>query len=192
VYSFAASVSDNGSPSFSSTGAFRVVVREVNAPPEIIVPGNQLVAAQMILVLTNTAVDTDLPASALSFALLSGPTGSAVDAGSGVFTWQPTDGQAPGTNSVAVRVSDGLASDTGTFVVVVVQRPRLEIRPGGDGVVVLWPTNGAQHFSPRYSTNLTRSLWQAVTHVVSVTGNRYVFTNAPARGYADYRLESGQ
>src|SRR6185369_16859467 len=72
-------VTDNGTPALSATNSFTVVVNEVNSAPTLTVPGNQTINEQSALVVTNTATDTDLPANTLTFALVSGPSGVAVN-----------------------------------------------------------------------------------------------------------------
>jgi hypothetical protein len=45
---------------------------------------------------TATATDSDLPAQALTFSLVSAPPGAAIDASTGAFSWTPTEAQGPG------------------------------------------------------------------------------------------------
>jgi hypothetical protein len=52
-----------------------------------------------------TATDPDLPANALNFALVSGPTGMVVNA-SGNISWTPSEFQGPGAYLVQIRVTD--------------------------------------------------------------------------------------
>ncbi|MEI6342100.1 MAG: Ig-like domain-containing protein, partial [Verrucomicrobiota bacterium] len=70
------------------------------------------------LTLTLSATDGDVPAQTLTYALVSGPSGMTVTAG-GVLSWTPTEAQGPGTNIVRVSVTDGVASLTNQFQVVV-------------------------------------------------------------------------
>src|SRR5439155_454572 len=53
-------VTDNGTPALSATNSFTVVVSEVNSVPTLTVPGNQTINELSVLVVTNTATDTDL------------------------------------------------------------------------------------------------------------------------------------
>src|SRR5207247_1976028 len=74
------------------------------------------------LVLTNTATDTDLPVNTLTFALVNGPSGVAVNPTTGVLTWTPTESQGPSTNTITVKVTDNgtpALSATNSFTVVV-------------------------------------------------------------------------
>src|SRR5256885_16436183 len=72
-------VTDNGTPALSATNSFTVAVNEVNSAPTLTVPANQTINELSALVVTNTATDTDLPANTLSFALVNGPSGVAVN-----------------------------------------------------------------------------------------------------------------
>src|SRR5207248_2837576 len=83
------------------------VVNEVNSAPTLTVPSEQTINELSTLVITNTAVDTDLPANTLTFALLSGPSGVAVNPTTGGLTWTPTEAQGPSTNTIQVNVPDG-------------------------------------------------------------------------------------
>src|SRR6185369_9557928 len=99
-------VTDNGNPALSDTKSFTVVVNEVNSSPVFSVPPNQTIDELTTLVVTNTAVDFDLPANALTFALVSGPSGVNVDPTTGVLTWTPAEEQGPSTNTIIVSATD--------------------------------------------------------------------------------------
>src|SRR6185369_2483549 len=67
------------------------------------------------------ASDNDLPAQNLTYAVVAGPPGAAVD-GAGVFTWAPGAGSAGTSNTVVVSVTDNgspALSAVRTFVVTV-------------------------------------------------------------------------
>jgi hypothetical protein len=66
--------------------------------------------------LTGAAVfDTDVPANALTFELLSAPAGMSVEPATGGLTWTPAESQVPSTNWVTLRVRDnGMPSLTAT------------------------------------------------------------------------------
>src|SRR5207245_199030 len=102
----AVKVTDNGSPALSATNSFTVVVTEVNSAPVLTVPANQTINELSALVLTNTATDTDLPSNTLTFELVSGPSGVAVNPTTGVLSWTPTEAQGPSTNTITVKVTD--------------------------------------------------------------------------------------
>jgi len=76
----------------------------------------------------------------LSYALEPGaPAGAAIDANTGVFTWQPAVGQGPGTYTITVRVRDlGTPEVSGTtsFTVTVKAAPVITGQPQSLGVGV--------------------------------------------------------
>src|SRR5439155_4753676 len=115
-------VTDNGSPALSATNSFTVVVSEVNSAPVLTVPANQTINELSALVVTNTATDIDVPSNTLTFALVSGPSGVAVNPTTGVLSWTPTEAQGPSTNTITVKVTDNgspALSTTNSFKIVV-------------------------------------------------------------------------
>ncbi len=107
----------------SVTNTFTVLVTEVNRPPELAAVADQTVTEGSLLSLTLTGSDADEPAQPLVFTLVSGPASAGVT--NGVFGWVPTEAQGPSTNVIRVAVSDGVASVTNAFTVLVseVNRP---------------------------------------------------------------------
>src|SRR5439155_1743640 len=86
------------------------------------VPGNQTINELSPLVVANTATDTDLPSNTLTFELVSGPSGVAVNPTTGVLSWTPTEAQGPSTNTITLKVTDNgspALSATNSFTVVV-------------------------------------------------------------------------
>jgi glucuronoarabinoxylan endo-1,4-beta-xylanase len=80
-----------------------------NTAPSFTAVGNQTVNPGGTVVVTNTAVDSDVPAQSLAFSLLDGPTGgnlTTLDANRARFTWRAPVGFASTTNHVAVQVAD--------------------------------------------------------------------------------------
>jgi len=115
-------VTDNGSPALSDAKTFTVAVNEVNVAPVLAATTNQTVTAGILLSITNSATDADMPANALSFSLDPGAPVGATITTSGLFTWTPSTNQAPSTNSITVRVTDDGSpplSDAKTFTIVV-------------------------------------------------------------------------
>jgi hypothetical protein len=115
-------VTDSGLPAMSATSTFKVVVYRPNTAPVLGAITDKTVYASTLLNFTVSATDTDQPPQTLTFNLGTGaPTGASISSG-GVFTWTPTDAQAPSTNTLSVIVTDsGLPamSATNTFKVVV-------------------------------------------------------------------------
>jgi hypothetical protein len=115
-------VTDNGSPPLSDTGSFTVLVNEENGAPLLVVPPNQTINELSTLVVTNTAIDPDIPLDTLTFSLVSAPAGMSLDPNSGVLTWTPTEAQGPSTNLIIVQVTDNGSpplGDTNSFTVLV-------------------------------------------------------------------------
>ncbi|TWT79056.1 putative Ig domain protein [Planctomycetes bacterium CA13] len=78
-----------------------------NAAPVLDEIPDQTIDEESLLSLFITATDIDLPGDALLFSLDPGaPTGAAINADTGEFTWTPTETQGPGEFDVTVRVTD--------------------------------------------------------------------------------------
>src|SRR5439155_581471 len=77
-----------------------------NSAPVLTVPGNQTINELSTLVVTNTATDTDLPSNTLTFGLVSGPSGVALNPTTGVLHWTPAEAQGPSTNTITLKVTD--------------------------------------------------------------------------------------
>jgi hypothetical protein len=103
------------------TNAFEVVVTQLDTPPLFKgAPTNVTIPELTLLCVTNTATAAYQRGSVLSYALVNPPAGAAID-GAGVITWTPTEAQGPSTNQVITVVSDGTASATNSFEVVVTE-----------------------------------------------------------------------
>ncbi|MFM8879516.1 MAG: Ig-like domain-containing protein [Verrucomicrobiota bacterium] len=105
----------------SGVRTFQVRVSEVNAAPVIPAIPDQSVPEGDLLALDVPGSDPDLPAQTLTFTLVSGPAGMGITA-QGRLTWVPPLGLAATTQSVRVRVSDGLLTAEGSFRVTVSER----------------------------------------------------------------------
>jgi hypothetical protein len=89
----------------SDTKSFTVIVNEVNTAPVLPAQTNLAIAELTTLIVTNAAMDTDIPTNSLTYALLHPPTGASIDA-HGVITWTPTQAQGPSTNIITTVVTD--------------------------------------------------------------------------------------
>jgi hypothetical protein len=85
---------------------FDVTVNDINVPPVLNVPPQQLVYDDSTLTVTNTATESDIWATSLTFGLVTAPSGVVLNSNTGVLTWTPTYGQAPSTNTITVSVTD--------------------------------------------------------------------------------------
>ena len=114
-------VTDNGVPPLKATNSFAVVVTELNEAPVLPAQINRTLHNLASLVLTNTALDADLPANELSYELAVSPVGVVIHA-NGVITWTPSAGQRPSTNTITTVVTDNGAPPlraTNSFTVTV-------------------------------------------------------------------------
>lgn len=107
TYTVTVRASDAGSPSLCAVASFRVVVAEVNQPPQLAPIADRQVAELETLMLAAAAVDFDLPAQTLSYSLESGaPDGATIHPSTGLLIWTPSEAQGPGTYSITVVVRD--------------------------------------------------------------------------------------
>jgi hypothetical protein len=113
---------DNGVPPLGDTRSFTVIVNEVNTTPTLTPIASQSVNEGATLSLTATASDVDVPANALTYSLVSPPSGATINPTTGVFTWTPSEAQGPNTISVTVQVTDNgspALSNTTSFAVTI-------------------------------------------------------------------------
>ncbi len=116
-------VTDNGAPQLSDATTFNVTVTpKPNTPPVLAPIADQTLNELAMLSIELSATDADLPANALTYFVVSAPTGLIADPSTGRLTWTPTEAQGLSTNAVTVRVTDSGTpplSDTKTFAVTV-------------------------------------------------------------------------
>jgi predicted phosphodiesterase len=138
--------------------------------PQLAVVPNQQVQPGGLLSFTDLATDPYSPPDVLTFTLLSGPPGAAIDPQTGVFSWSPPSAAPLETFSITLKVADNGTpelSATQQFLVTVLgpRRPSLAFagwqqgRPlfnvsGGSGLnyTVLTSTN-LQNWAVLYTTN---------------------------------------
>jgi predicted transcriptional regulator len=144
TYTFTTVVTDTNpaavnSKQLSATNSFVVEVtldNSVNAPPVLPEQTNRTINELTLLTVTNTALDPNFPANALSY-VLNGPSGASIDT-NGVISWTPTEAQGPGTNTFTTVVTDNGApplSATNSFVVVVNEMNVAPVAAGGSYIV---------------------------------------------------------
>ncbi|HWQ90291.1 MAG TPA: Ig-like domain-containing protein, partial [Clostridia bacterium] len=112
---------DDGTPPFSVTNSFLIIVNEINSAPEIAAQTNLTVEELSLVQLSLAASDPDLPPNNLSFSLLTGPTNASVSA-NGFLSWAVAEDQGPSTNLFRVQVTDNGSpsrSATNSFLVSV-------------------------------------------------------------------------
>ena len=142
-----------------------LIVTVTNTPPVLSPVSNRVANAGVTLAITNVATDSDIPAQTLTFNLLAAPTGAALNAGSGIFTWRPAVGQANTTNLTTLKVTDSGApplSATQSFSIVVnpLARPALGLSRLTNG----WQLNVTGPTGPDYSIQGASNLvnWSAL------------------------------
>jgi lysophospholipase L1-like esterase len=103
-------VTDNGSPSFSATQSFNVIIRRTNNAPVFVSQATVSVVEGTLLTFTNQAVDPDAPPDAVTLTLEPGaPAGLTFNPATGVLSWTP--GETEGPSNYVVRL---IATDNGT------------------------------------------------------------------------------
>jgi hypothetical protein len=105
VFTLKTIVADNGLPQLKTTNSFTVTVNEVNLAPVLPTQTDRTVSELILLTVTNTATDADLPANVLTYSLENPPTGANIDT-NGVITWTPGETQGPGVFTLKTIVAD--------------------------------------------------------------------------------------
>jgi hypothetical protein len=95
--------SDLVNPHLSATNSFTVVVKEVNVMPALPVIATQTVNELNLLMVTNTAVESNSHAN-LVYTLVGALSGMGIS-GNGIITWTPAQAQSPSTNLVTTVVT---------------------------------------------------------------------------------------
>jgi hypothetical protein len=121
-------VTDNGTPSLSTTNSFTLFVTEANTAPTLVNAFSRSILESAGLNFTLIARDTDLPVQKLTFTLVSGPKGLTMN-DAGVIAWSPTEEQGPSTNRVEVRVTDNALSPLSTTAIFVVTVREANVAP---------------------------------------------------------------
>jgi hypothetical protein len=112
-------------PQLTATNSFTVTEQAVHNGPGLGSQNNVTTNELALLVVTNSASDSDVPPLALSYTLLVTNLGTglavtnAVIDTNGVISWTPSEAQGPSSNRVTTVVSDGSLSATNSFVVTV-------------------------------------------------------------------------
>jgi hypothetical protein len=164
-----------------TTGLVSIGVSPVNDPPQFVgVPADVSIPEQTLLSVTNRAVDVDLPPQTLTYTLLVAPTNAVINT-NGVITWIPGVDQGPSTNGIVTRVSDGLASATNSFTVVVLDAGMvLRIRSvtiTNEVLYLTWDAVSGVDYVVEYTESLGASNWTVLLPVVRATGPTAIATN---------------
>ena len=163
-----------------------------NTPPTLAAIANQTVNAGATLVLTNTAMDADLPADTLSFSLPAAPSGAAISP-AGVFSWTAPLVTTPRTNSVTVRVADNgtpSLSNSKSFTIAVVPPPRI----GSAGltnrnVLLGWSSYPGKTYRVEYKDDLPAATWSALAPDLTASGDSLTVVDSnPSSRQRFYRV----
>lgn len=104
-FSFAVTVTDDGSPALSDSEMITISVAEVNSAPMATEPDDRSTGYSQTVEFTISATDADVPAQNLNYSLIDGPAGASIDADSGAFTWTPTVDQV-GEHDLNFEITD--------------------------------------------------------------------------------------
>jgi hypothetical protein len=100
--------------------------------------------------------------------------GAAINSGSGLFAWTPTQTQAPSTNAITVRVTDSGApplSASRSFTVTVRTPPRASIAVDATGHVTLgFATQVGKTYRVEYNDNLNNANWLPLGAAIMASG----------------------
>ncbi|MSU57339.1 MAG: DUF11 domain-containing protein [Pedosphaera sp.] len=183
-------VTDDAAPSLSATQSFTVIVLETNEAPVLAAISNFTIFEGETLTFTNVATDSDSPSNALVFSLASAPAGASVNLTNGVFTWTTTEADGPGTNVIAVVVTDDgtpSLSATQSFTVTVLETNAVPVLAGISNFTLvegelLTFTNSASD-SDLPANALTFALENAPTNAtVNPTNGVFTWTPSEAQG----------
>lgn len=131
-YTFSVRVSDGA---LTHDRSVTVTVNEINTSPVLSAIPAQTVDDGVLLTFTASASDADLPANTLTYSLIGAPADSAIVGSTGVFTWTPSQFQAPGIYTFTVRVSDGsVFHDQTVSVTLINPLPSSSVDTDGDGM----------------------------------------------------------
>jgi hypothetical protein len=119
-------VRDTGNPSASSQVSFRLIVTELNSPPQVPPIAPQSISAGEFFSLLVSATDSDVPAQELEFSLDGAPSGMTIVESTGEIAWVPPVSAAGQAFPIAVTATDSgtpAAATTRTFSLSVLPPP---------------------------------------------------------------------
>ena len=168
-------VTDDGVPPLSATNEFEVIVNEVNVAPVLDPIPDRTIHAEALFAITITATDEDVPPNSLSYGLVSGPSGSGVEAGSGLFTWSPEVGDVGTTNPVMVQVTDDgvppLADTNGFTLIVTDPLAFTSVQSNPTGAVELtWVAISGTSYRVSHVGDLVTGAWSNLLPDVTAVG----------------------
>ncbi|MEK7781160.1 MAG: Ig-like domain-containing protein, partial [Verrucomicrobiota bacterium] len=113
------------------TATVTLFVNPTHLGPSLLPQTNYTIFEGTTLVVSNTAIDTDIPPPVLTYSLVGSPT-NAVISTNGIITWTPSDAQGPSTNIITTIVVDNRPvpfSATNSFEVIVLDTNNAPVLP---------------------------------------------------------------
>jgi hypothetical protein len=154
-----------------------------NTPPQLGAIADQTIRLGQTVAFTASASDSDQPPQTLTYSLLPGaPSGASIGSANGHFTWTPSAGQAPSTNSITVRVTDNgqpPLNDNRSFRVMVLLPPKATISHSGAGQITIgFDTIPGRTYQVQYNNDLNGAQWLPLSApTVAVGTSLTVFDN---------------
>lgn len=162
-----------------------------NRPPMLAAITDRTISAGQTLAFTVSATDADIPVQQLTFSLANAPSGAAINATNGVFTWTPDATHASGTNMVTVVVTDNGSpnrTDTKSFAVAVLELRVGMVTFGANGVTLSWSAISGQNYRLECKNRLDDAKWIDLSGPLAATNNLMMFTDATANRQRFYRV----
>ncbi|MEW6305193.1 MAG: putative Ig domain-containing protein [Verrucomicrobiota bacterium] len=191
-------VTDNGSPTRSSSATFNVTVNEINRAPILNAIANQGVNEGSTLTVTAVASDTDIPAQTVTFSLGSGaPAGATINPSSGAFSWATTEAHGPGVYPITIIATDNgtpPASSSRTFNVTVNEvntAPALAAIPNAtvnEGTALTFTASGTDADVPAQSLAYSLVTGFPAGATINSTSGAFSWTPAEAQGPGTYNI----
>ncbi|MEO7300186.1 MAG: SpoIID/LytB domain-containing protein [Verrucomicrobiota bacterium] len=190
VYNLTLRVTDSVGQTNAKT--FSITVNETNSPPSLASISNRVVHAGSIVVVTNSATDSDFPANILTFSLDPGaPSASSINSTNGIFSWTTVSADAGSVNPITVRVTDNGVPpkfDTKSFRIDVVAPPAIQGITMSEGMVTLtWSAIAGKTYRVQYKTNLEDANWIDLTDVIASDATAS-FSDTPGANQRFYRI----
>jgi uncharacterized repeat protein (TIGR01451 family) len=168
-----------------------VTVNAVHNGPSLPAQSDVVVSAETMLVVTNTAVDHDIPFTGLIYQLINPPVGAVIDT-NGVISWNPGDAFAPGTYMFQTIVTDNGSphlSATNSFQVTVnsaAKAPALTLSLSvSNGMAWLtWNSETGRIYRVQFQNSLNGWWSNVVPDIVStnaITSTSYPVGATPSR-----------
>jgi hypothetical protein len=147
------------------------------------------------MVVTNTAMDADIPQNLLSYVLSNPPPGATIDS-NGIITWTPSTNQALiATSSITTIVTDNgfpSLSATNTFVVTVrglMTPPVITSISVSNGIVSLtWSSVPGYIYKVESASTFGAANWLPVGTPITATDTNTTATDAAVAAYKFYRV----